>query len=73
MMAGYFWSAEEILKRSCSGEIENKEIGLKWSYLNYTLGTKKEYTPPFPIGDYIVIARKGRNAVRLQRFRTRGL
>ena len=34
-MAGYFWSADEMLKRVRSGEIENKELGLKWTYLNY--------------------------------------
>jgi quercetin dioxygenase-like cupin family protein len=35
MMAGYFWSVDEMLKRARSGEIESKELGLKWSYLNY--------------------------------------
>lgn len=34
-MAGYFWSADEMLKRVHSGEIESKELGLKWAYLNY--------------------------------------
>ena len=33
-MAGYFWSVDEMLKRVRSGEIESKELGLKWSYLN---------------------------------------
>ena len=34
-MAGNFWSASEILERARSGEIESKELGIKWSYLNY--------------------------------------
>ena len=33
-MAGYFWSASEMLERARSGEIESKELGIKWSYLN---------------------------------------
>jgi len=34
-MAGYFWSTSEILERARSGEIESKELSIKWSYLNY--------------------------------------
>ena len=33
-MAGNFWSASEMLERAHSGEIESKELGVKWSYLN---------------------------------------
>ena len=33
-MAGNFWSASEMLERVRSGEIESKELGVKWSYLN---------------------------------------
>ena len=34
-MAGYFWAADEMLGRVRSGEIESKELGIKWTYLNY--------------------------------------
>ena len=33
-MAGYFWSADEMLKRVRSSKIESKALGVKWSYLN---------------------------------------
>jgi len=48
-MAGYFWSASELLERASSGEIESKEFGIKWSYLNYgdcsTLNCLQVYNP----------------------------
>ena len=34
-MAGNIWSASEMVQRARNGEIENKEMGVKWSYLNY--------------------------------------
>jgi quercetin dioxygenase-like cupin family protein len=34
-MAGNFWTLSEIVERARSGEIESKELGIKWSYLNY--------------------------------------
>lgn len=34
-MAGYVWTASEMIDRARSGEIESKEMGIKWSYLNY--------------------------------------
>jgi len=33
-MAGNFWSVSEMVERARSGEIESKELGIKWSYLN---------------------------------------
>jgi len=33
-MAGNFWSVSEMVGRANSGEIESKELGIKWSYLN---------------------------------------
>ena len=48
-MAGNFWSADEMLERVRSGEIESKELGVKWSYLNYgefcTLNVVQVYNP----------------------------
>lgn len=34
-MAGSFWPVSEMVARARSGEIESKELGVKWSYLNY--------------------------------------
>jgi quercetin dioxygenase-like cupin family protein len=33
-MSGNFWSADEMLERVSSSEIQSKELGVKWAYLN---------------------------------------